>query len=181
MSNKPARMIVLSGPTASGKSTLWRHLVRHPQVTFSVSATTRSIRDGEEDGRDYRFISEEEFLERKERGEFLEWAKVHGHFYGTLRSDIEEALAKGLNVLLEIDVQGAEQIQNSGLPFVSLFIKPPSLEILHDRLRNRGTESEEEMALRLKIVEEEMACAENYDHVVVNDDLEQTIAKVEQI
>ncbi|MDP7560806.1 MAG: guanylate kinase, partial [Planctomycetota bacterium] len=95
MSNNSARMIILSGPTASGKSTLWRHLVRHPEVSFSVSVTTRPIRDGEEDGRDYRFVDEEEFLARKDRGEFLEWAKVHGRYYGTLRADIEEALAKG--------------------------------------------------------------------------------------
>ena len=181
MSNNSARMIILSGPTASGKSTLWRHLVRHPEVSFSVSVTTRPIRDGEEDGRDYRFVDEEEFLARKDRGEFLEWAKVHGRYYGTLRADIEEALAKGLNVLLEIDVQGAEQLRDCGLPYVSLFVKPPSLDILRDRLRRRGTESEEEMALRLKIVEEEISRAGSYDHVVVNDDLEQTIAEVESI
>lgn len=175
------RLIVVSGPTASGKSTLWRRLVRRPGVAFSVSATTRPPRAGEVDGRDYHFIAPEEFERRAGAGEFLEWARVHGRFYGTPRAGVEAALASGQDVVLEIDVQGAAQIRRSGLPAVSIFVLPPSYEVLEQRLRARGTEDETEIQRRLAVVRAEMAEAPHYDHQVVNDDLERMVAQVEAI
>lgn len=183
MSNEArrGRLIVISGPTASGKSTLWRRLVARPGVAFSVSATTRPPRPGEVDGRDYRFIGQGEFDRRVAAGEFLEWARVHGRCYGTLRAEVERELAAGKDLVLEIDVQGAEQIRASGLEAVSIFVEPPSLEALEERLRARGTEGEEEIRRRLAIVRAEMEHAPHYDHRVVNDDLERMVAEVEAI
>lgn len=173
------RLIVVSGPTASGKSTLWRRLVQRPGVAFSVSATTRPPRAGETDGQDYFFITPEEFERRAGAGEFLEWAQVHGRFYGTPRAGVEAALAAGRDVVLEIDVQGAAQIRRSGLPAVSIFVMPPSYEVLEQRLRARGTENEAEIRRRLQVVRAEMAEAPHYDHQVVNDDLNRMVAEVE--
>jgi guanylate kinase len=175
------RLIVVSGPTASGKSTLWRRLVQHPQVTFSVSATTRKARPGEVDGKDYFYVSEERFSEMIAAGELLEHANVHGSFYGTLRSEIQKAFDAGLSVVLEIDVQGYDQLQQSDLPMVSVFVNPPSLELLAQRLRDRKSETEEQMARRLSIVEKEMARANDYQHVVINDDLEVMIQQVHDL
>lgn len=175
------RLIVVSGPTASGKSTLWRRLVQRPGVAFSVSATTRPPRAGETDGQDYFFITPEEFERRAGAGEFLEWARVHGRFYGTPRAGVEAALATGRDVVLEIDVQGAAQIRRSGLPAVSIFVMPPSYEVLEQRLRARGTEDESEIQRRLTVVRSEMAEAPHYDHQVVNDDLNRMVAEVEAI
>lgn len=181
MSSERGRVIVISGPTASGKSTLWRHLVSFPQVTFSVSATTRQMRDDEVDGRDYRFVDAAEFSAMADRGEFLEWAEVHGHCYGTLRSDVVAAVDSGKDILLEIDVQGAAQLGDTDFPVVSIFVSPPSLDELRQRLVARGTESVEEMDMRMSIVEQEMCYADEYDYVVVNDELERMIAEVESI
>ncbi len=181
MSNREGKLVIVSGPTASGKSTLWRRLVARPEVSFSTSATTRKPREGEVDGRDYFFLSSEEFNRRLEAGEFLEHAEVHGRFYGTLRAEVERALTDGKDIVLEIDIQGAEQLRRSGLPTVSLFVMPPSPEVLRNRLRSRGTENEEEMARRLSIVEKEVAARHDYDHVVVNDDFERMLREVEEI
>ena len=175
------RLIVISGPTASGKSTLWRQLVRRPGVGFSVSATTRPPRPGETDGRDYHFIAPEEFERRAAAGEFLEWARVHGRFYGTPRAAVEAALDAGRDLVLEIDVQGAAQIRRCGLPAVTIFVLPPSLEALEARLRARATEGEEEIRRRLAVVRAEMAEAPHYDHRVVNDDVARMVAEVEGI
>lgn len=180
MSNR-GRLIVISGPTASGKSTLWRRLVDDHAVEFSVSATTRAMREGEVDGRDYRFLSDEEFARLVAADAFLEYAQVHGRRYGTLREPVEKAIGEGRDILLEIDVQGARQLQGCGLPMVSVFVEPPSLEVLEERLRTRGTEEESEMRRRLAVVAEEMANAPQYDHRVVNDDLERMVAEVEGI
>lgn len=176
---KRGRLIVISGPSGSGKSTLWHRLVQHPGMHFSVSATTRPPRPGEVDGRDYRFLSPAEFRRLLDEGAFLEHAEVHGHFYGTLRREVEEAMARGEDVLLEIDVQGAEQVRRSGLPVVSIFVLPPSLEELERRLRARGTEDEETLRRRLAIAAREMAEARHYDLQVVNDDLERMVPEVE--
>lgn len=184
MSNDSARrgrLILISGPTASGKSTLWRRLVQRPGVAFSVSATTRPPRAGELDGREYHFIGEEEFARRVAAGEFLEWAQVHGRRYGTLRAEVERALAAGRDIVLEIDVQGAEQIRAAGYATISIFVEPPSLAVLEARLRGRGTEDEEEIRRRLAVVREEMRHAPHYDHRVVNDDLERMVEEVERI
>ena len=178
---RQGRLVVVSGPSASGKSTLWKRLVEHPQVGFSVSATTRSPRPGEVDGKDYFFVSEERFEDFIQQGELLEHANVHGCCYGTLKSEVEKALQLGLDIVLEIDVQGAEQLRESGLPLVTIFVMPPSFETLVERLRSRGSESEEQMARRLSIAQEEMTQADLYDHVVVNDDLETMIQGVHKL
>ena len=178
---RQGRLVVVSGPSASGKSTLWKRLVEHPQVGFSVSATTRSPRPGEVDGKDYFFVSEERFEELIQQGDLLEHANVHGCSYGTLKSEVEKALQLGLDIVLEIDVQGAEQLRESGLPLVTVFVMPPSFETLVERLRSRGSESEEKMARRLSIAQEEMTQADLYDHVVVNDDLETMIQGVHKL
>jgi guanylate kinase len=182
MSSKgDGRLIIVSGPTASGKSTLWHHLVAHPQISFSVSATTRAPREGEVDGHDYHYVSDQRFQQMIAQGELLEYAQVHGKYYGTLRREIETAIQAGRDIVLEIDVQGAEQLKHVEWPVVSIFVVPPSLEILRQRLVARNTESAEQMALRLSIVEQEMQHAEHYDHVVVNDDKQAMLAEVEQI
>jgi len=181
MSSRQGKLVIVSGPTASGKSTLWHRLVSRPEVAFSVSATTRAPRQGEKDGYDYHFLSQEEFARRLAAGDFLEHAKVHGRFYGTLRSEVEVALAAGKDIVLEIDVQGAAQLRDCGLPMVSIFVLPPSREVLEQRLRARHTESEEEMAKRLSIVDEEISHASEYDHQVVNDDFERLLHEVEGI
>ena len=175
------RLIVVSGPSGSGKSTLWRRLVEHPGVTFSVSATTRSPRPGEQDGRDYYFLGDEEFSRRIKAGEFLEHAEVHGNRYGTLISEVRAALDAGLDLVLEIDVQGAEQARASDLPVVSVFVVPPSMQVLEARLRARASETEEQIRKRLAIAEAEMIRQCEYDHVVVNDDLERMISEVEEL
>jgi len=179
MSSKRGRLIIVSGPTASGKSTLWRRLVQREGVDFSVSATTRAPREGEVDGRDYHFVSDEQFQSWIEEGAFLEWAEVHGKRYGTLRQHVLQSIDGGHDIVLEIDVQGARQLNECGLPLVSLFVLPPSREILEQRLRHRGTETEEQIQRRLSIVDQEMSYAHDYQHQVVNDDFERMEAEVE--
>ena len=178
MSSERGRLIVVSGPTASGKSTLWHRLVQRPEVDFSVSATTRDPRPGEKDGHDYHFLSETEFRARIEKGDFLEWAMVHGNLYGTLRAHVEASITRGHDIVLEIDVNGAAQLAECGLPLVSIFVLPPSLEVLRQRLRDRGTENETQMQKRLAIVEKEMACAKDYMFQVINDDFPRMEAEV---
>lgn len=181
MSSKRGRLVIVSGPTASGKSTLWRRLVDHPRVRFSVSATTRAARSGEVDGRDYHFVDDARFDAMLAEGELLEWAEVHGKRYGTPRGLVVEAIDAGFDVVLEIDVQGAVQLRASDLPTISIFVSPPSRDVLEKRLRDRGTETEEQMQRRLTIVDQEMAAASEYDHVVVNDELERMISEVETL
>ncbi|MHC4823376.1 MAG: guanylate kinase [Planctomycetota bacterium] len=181
MSSEHGRLIVVSGPTASGKSTLWHRLVQRPEVDFSVSATTRDPRRGETDGIDYHFLRESDFRERIGKGEFLEWAMVHGNLYGTLRSHVEASLARGHDIVLEIDVHGASQLKDCGLPLVTIFVLPPSMEVLQQRLRDRGTETEAQMAKRLAIVEKEMSCAGDYMHQVINDDFPRMESEVNAI
>ncbi len=181
MSNSSGRLIVVSGPTAAGKSTLWRRLVTFPGVRFSVSATTRPPRAGEVDGRDYHFVSAERFATMIDGGELLEHALVHGRHYGTPRRAVEENLAAGFDVVLEIDVQGATQLQDCSLPMVSVFVAPPSIDVLRERLGRRGTEDPVEMERRLSVVAKEMEHARHYHHVVINDDLERMVAEVVQL
>lgn len=181
MSSRRGQLVIVSGPTASGKSSLWRRLVSHPQVRFSVSATTRAPRKNEVDGRDYHFVDDARFDEMIAQDELLEWAEVHGCRYGTPREPVVKAIDAGFDVVLEIDVQGAISLRESGLPTISIFVAPPSREELEQRLRARGTETEEQMARRLTIVDQEMAAAHEYDHVVVNDDLDRMIDEVETL
>ncbi len=182
---RPSRplMIVVSAPSGAGKSTLCNRLVdEFPQIAYSVSCTTREPRGDEKDGVHYYFLAKKEFKERVKNGEFLEYAKVHGNFYGTLEDTVLYAMEEGRHVLLDIDVQGARQIRESLVRldprhpirrgFTDIFISPPSLEELERRLRGRGTDEEGVIRKRLANAEKEMACAPEYSFQIVNDDLE---------
>ncbi len=168
-------LFVLSAPSGCGKTTLLKRVMSElPGLVFSVSHTTRAPRRGEEDGRDYFFVSREEFLAIRDRqpSGFLEWAEVHGNLYGTSRAEVERRQAAGLDVILDIDVQGAAQVRAAANP-VTIFIAPPSLDELGRRLRGRGTEDEETIALRLAGAQREMQAAAGYDYLIVNDDLDE--------
>ena len=174
-------MVLISGPSGSGKSTICKRIREDERVVFSVSATTRGKRPGEVDGRDYRFLDKEDFRRRVDAGEFIEFAEVYGHMYGTLRAPMEEALAAGKVYLVEIDVQGALQLKALGVEGIYVFIAPPSFEVLRERLSGRGTESPEVLERRLNKAEDEYRERVKYDHVVVNDNLETAVAEVRQI
>lgn len=166
------RLIIISGPSGAGKGTLVDALVaRVPDVCVSVSATTRAPRPGEVDGVDYRFLSSAEFESRLVAGEFLEWAEVHGNRYGTLRADVEQRVARGCTVVLEIDPQGAEQVKSLMPEAVLIFIVAPSLEELERRIRARGAETDEQVRIRLATAVREMQLVDSYDFVVENDDI----------
>lgn len=172
------RMLVVSGPSGSGKSTICKRLLEDARVEFSISATTRAPRSGEVDGRDYHFVDKARFRAMIERGEFIEWAEVHGNLYGTPRAPMERALADGRLFLLEIDVQGGAQLKALGLPGVYVFIAPPDLDSLRARLVRRGTDTPEVVERRMAKAAEEMRAKERYDHVVVNRELESAVAEV---
>lgn len=150
----------------------------HPGWLFSCSATTRSPRPGEVDGQDYYFLTRDEFLARVAAGEFLEYEDVHGNLYGTLGTIVDEALAKGETMVLDLDVKGAASIKRFYPEATTVFIKPPSLEILKERLEKRGTESAEVIAKRLTRAEMELAQAELFDCVIVNDEIDRAVAEV---
>ena len=175
------RMVVISGPSGSGKSTICKRLLEDPRVVFSVSATTRRMRPGEVDGRDYHFLAVEEFRKRLARGEFIEHAEVYGNLYGTLRQPLEDAIAAGQLYLLEIDVQGALQLKALGEPGQYIFIAPPDFEELRRRLEKRNTETPEALERRLHKAEDEYRERMKYDHVVVNDDLERAVGEVRSL
>ncbi len=178
---KRGKLAVISGPSGAGKSTIVRALRDDPRVEFSVSATTRPKRPGEVDGRDYYFLTPEEFQRKVRAGEFIEFANVHGNLYGTLREPMERAIEAGKIYLVEIDVQGAAQLQALGIPGVYIFIAPPSFEELRRRLRARGTDPPEVIERRLAKAEDEWRERVRYDHVVVNDDVERAVAEVRRI
>lgn len=169
-----SRLVVLAGPTAVGKGTVVRALRdMAPDVYISVSATTRDPRPGEIDGVHYHFIHSDDFDRRVAGGDFLEWAVVHGrHRYGTLRGPVDERLAQGESVLLEIDLQGARQVKASMPDAHFVFLAPPSWEELVDRLVGRGTESEEERERRLATAREELAAVDEFDQIIINDSVD---------
>lgn len=165
-------LIIISGPSGAGKGTLVDHLVaRVPRLWASVSATTRKPRPGELEGRDYYFLSPQEFGSLVERGELLEWAEVHGHRYGTPARTVEEHLAQGIDVVLEIDPQGAMQVKQVVPEAVLVFILAPSMEELERRIRARGAETDEQVRTRLETALRELQLVGTYDHVVENDDI----------
>lgn len=175
---RPGKLFVLSGPGGVGKSTITKALADHPEFWVSVSATTRTPRSGERDGVDYFYISAEEFDRRISANEFLEWAEFAGNKYGTPANAVKEKLSKGLNVILEIEIDGARQVRKSSEDAKLIFIAPPSWEELVKRLEGRGTDSVERRNERLKLAQEEMAAQSEFDYVVVNDQLERVIAEL---
>lgn len=177
------RLVVLAGPTAVGKGTVTAHIrEHHPDVLLSVSATTRAPRPGEVDGEHYYFLSDDEFDAMVERSEFLEWATVHGAYrYGTPRPPIEQALASGRSVLLEIDLQGARQVREAMPEAVTVFLLPPTWEELVRRLVGRGTESGEEQARRLETAKVELAAQDEFTHRIVNADVGAAAREVVQL
>jgi len=174
------RLTVIAGPTAVGKGTVVRELLtKHPEIELSISVTTRAPRVGELDGVHYHFVSDLEFDRMLEHGELLEWATVHqSHRYGTPKSPVEAAIAAGKQIILEIDVQGARQVKSS-MPSANLiFIAPPSEEELIRRLATRGTETPEQIDVRLATAKAEMAAALEFDHIIVNHEVAQCAQEV---
>jgi len=187
-----ALLLVVSAPSGAGKSTLCNRLIeKFPGMTYSVSCTTRAPRGEEKNDEHYHFLSREEFSARANNGEFLEHAEVHENFYGTLKQTIEEALAKGRDIIMDIDVQGAAQIRETcaELPaehavrqgFVDIFITVPSMEELRHRLCGRSTDADETIEKRLHNAKEEMKHHDLYQHVVINDDLDDALEKLTRI
>lgn len=175
-------LFVISAPSGTGKSTVSRRLVdRLGDLDFSVSCTTRPRRQGEREGEDYCFVGRERFEAMIREGELLEWANVFGHLYGTRREATRRVLATGRSVLLDIDVQGAQQVREAGIPSVSVMLLPPDFATLESRLRQRGSESESELADRLARARQELEDYRFFDYVVVNEDLERTVSELESI
>jgi guanylate kinase len=176
------RVFVITGPSGVGKGTLIRLLrERVPSLALSVSATTRAPRPGEQDGIDYHFLSDAEFARRVEAGEFVEWAEYSGRRYGTLRSELERHLAEGRPVVLEIEVQGARQVRRAMPEAVQIFIEPPDDDALKDRLVGRGTDDPDAIARRLAVAESELAAADEFQYRVVNDRLDEAVARLQEI
>ena len=175
------KAFVITGPSGVGKGTVIRALrERHPEIGLSISATTRAPREGEEDGVDYHFMSDDEFDRRVAAGEFVEHAAYSGNKYGTLRSELERHHETG-GVVLEIELQGARQIRQAMPEALQIFIAPPTPGTLRERLIGRGTDSAADIERRLKVAEEELAARGEFAHVVVNDDLERAVDELERI
>ncbi len=177
------KLFVVSGPSGCGKTTIAGEILRrHPDITFSVSATTRPKRQGEVDGKDYFFITKKEFEEKIHRGGLVEWENIYGEYYGTLKSEVDRAAKSGHPIIFDVDVKGALSIKSRyGDRAVIIFIKPPSIETLLDRLRNRRTETPAELAKRSERFKMELERSNDFDYCVVNDILETAITDVDNI
>jgi guanylate kinase len=177
------KLIVIAAPSGCGKTTIAKAMLAlYPEMLFSVSATTRSMRTGEVHGKDYFFLSKQEFEERVRTGDLVEWEEIYGNYYGTLKSEIQRALDQGRVMLFDVDVKGALSIRKHfPRDAVLIFIKPPSFEVLQNRLENRKTENPETLKRRLDRVPMELAQGPQFDHQVVNDDLQKAIDEVHAI
>ncbi len=178
---KKGILAVISGFSGAGKGTIMKELIKRYDYFLSVSATTRRPRDGEVDGKDYYFHTKEEFQQMIDRGELVEWAEYVGNFYGTPKKRVEEQLNQGRDVLLEIEMQGGMLVKQQFPDSLLIFISPPSAEVLKERLAGRGTESPEEIKRRLQRAVEEVKYMKDYDYIIVNDDLEDAINKVNDL
>jgi guanylate kinase len=175
-------VFIISAPSGAGKTTLCDMLLaRYDQVRFAVSHTTRPPRGEERDGVAYHFITLDEFDKIKQANGFLEWARVHGHYYGTSAAEVYDTIARGEDILLDIDYQGAFQVKQRLEKPVLIFITPPSIAVLEQRLRSRGLNEEDEIRRRLIIAAKEMSMADQYDYVVVNDDLDDAFENLSSI
>jgi guanylate kinase len=180
---KSGGLFIVSAPSGAGKTTVLRQVLSGlAGLAFSVSHTTRKPRPGEEDGRDYHFVDHREFIRMREADAFLEWAAVHGNFYGTSRKAVMDLMDQGMDVILDIDVQGARQLQQlENLPAQYIFIAPPSWEELQRRLAGRGTETTESMRTRRDNARQEMAASDLYDYFIVNDSLDGAVEMLRSI
>ena len=175
-------LIVISGPSGAGKGTICKELLnKNDDLYISVSATTRNPRDGEIDGVNYYFIDRSEFMKRIEANDFLEYAEVYGNFYGTPKSKVEEMLLSGKNVILEIDIQGALKVKENSKEGIFVFILPPSMEELKQRIIKRGSETTESLMTRFKSAYQEINYVSKYNYAVVNDQVEEAVKKIEAI
>ena len=175
-------VFVLSAPSGAGKTSISKRVVANmPDVVQVVTCTTRTPRPGERDGREYYFLSRQAFEQRIAAGDFLEWAQIHGQFYGTLRQSVEATTAAGQDVLLVIDVQGAAQHRAAGLDAVFVFVLPPSWEALAQRLQARGSESTQQQEQRLLVARQEVAHYTAYDYVIINDQLDDAVGTLQAI
>lgn len=175
-------LIVLSAPSGGGKSTIADQILEESDdIVYSISFTTRNPRGDEQNGVDYFFVDEDEFKKRIGEGEFLEYAHVHSKWYGTSQKFIQKQLDNQKHVIMDIDVQGAEKIKKSNVDMISIFILPPNPQILESRLRNRGTDSDEEIQKRLNNAKAEINEIHNYDYLVINDSLEDAVNEVKAI
>jgi guanylate kinase len=176
------KLIIITGPSGVGKGTVVKELLdRNKDIWLSISATTRNPRVGEKDGLNYYFISEEKFKDMIDKKEFLEWAQFAGNYYGTPLSSVNEKIEKGFIVLLEIEVEGAKQIKEKFPESLSIFLLPPSKEELEKRIRNRGTEKEEAIDRRLSRANYEIASSDQFDFVLTNHDVDETVKEVFKI
>jgi len=182
MNRKKGNLFIVSAPSGTGKTTLCRQLIGElPDIGHSVSYTTRSPRPGEVNDRDYTFVDEGEFRKMIEEDEFVEWAKVHGNLYGTSRRRLEEMMGKGLDVLLDVDTQGARHLRMSWENGVYIFLLPPSLDVLRTRLKGRMSDSPEEIDLRMMRSVQEIGEYKNYDYVIVNAVLDEALTELKAV
>ena len=171
--------IILSSPSGGGKTTIAKRLLAQRQdLGYSVSCTTRAPRDGEVDGRDYHFLSREAFAAARDRGDFAEWAEVHGRMYGTLRSEVRRVLDAGRHVVMDIDIQGARLFAGSFPEAVLIFVLPPSARVLMERLTARKSETREQLHVRIRNAAEELGAVDQYEYVIVNDQIDDAVCRV---